>query len=114
MSSSFIFEPSPHDHEALEIGGVAIEKSEVEKSSAGEDKKSTDVDILRVAKMLSPFSSALLQQLPDYVATGMLDAKLRGNRSVNLALIETERMLADMTKAELKTRYFNFFFFLSR
>ncbi|CAD7944656.1 unnamed protein product [Amoebophrya sp. A25] len=80
------------------------EDSSDDSSKNSEKHESSEQDISRAAQQLSAFSRAVFLQLPEYVAVGMLDAKLRGNRSVNLASIETERMLADMVKTELKSR----------
>ncbi|CAD7963561.1 unnamed protein product [Amoebophrya sp. A120] len=86
---------------SAEDNGVVVVGETITEKKA---KASSTPDVDKVAQLLTPFSRALLQQLPDYVVHGMLDAKLRGNSKVNLALIETDRMLADMVKLELKSR----------
>ena len=83
--------------------------------ASGEVPSSSEVDspenpesalIDAVAAALSPFSSMFFRILPHFILTELLEARKNGAAAVLAADVETERLLAEMVKAELHKRDF--------
>jgi len=57
-----------------------------------------------IASMLTPWSAALFKSLPSFIVDELIETSKKNKGNVNLAHVETERMLAEMVKQELKKR----------